>query len=61
MAETGLDRQVAINTLDAAGNEVSVALVMTLSGCGVAEAKDALARSRGVVREAIKVLRRNSS
>jgi len=56
MAETGLDRQHAEATLDAAGGDLRVALVMTQSQSSREQASDALKRSQWNVKEALKSL-----
>ena len=57
MAETGLDEAAANTALAAAEGELPVALVIAITGCGLAEAKKALAASSGVVRAAVEDLR----
>jgi N-acetylmuramic acid 6-phosphate etherase len=56
MAETNLDEDAATGALNAAGADVRVALVMSTTGCSRSEAENALAVSKGVVRQAIKIL-----
>jgi N-acetylmuramic acid 6-phosphate etherase len=56
MAETHLDQDAATRALDAAGGDVRVALAMNKTGCSRSEAENALAASKGVVRQAIKIL-----
>jgi N-acetylmuramic acid 6-phosphate etherase len=56
MAETNLDENAATTALDAAGGDVRVALAMNKTGCSRGEAENALAVSKGVVRQAIKIL-----
>jgi N-acetylmuramic acid 6-phosphate etherase len=56
MAETHLDQDAATTALDAAGGDVRVALAMNKTGCSRSEAENALAASKGVVRQAIKIL-----
>ena len=57
MAEAGLDEDAANTALAAAAGELPVALVIAITGCGLAEAKKALAASSGVVRAAVEDLR----
>jgi N-acetylmuramic acid 6-phosphate etherase len=56
MAETHLDQDAATTALDAAGGDVRVALAMNKTGCSRSEAENALEASKGVVRQAIKIL-----
>lgn len=56
MAATHLDQDAATTALDAAGGDVRVALAMNKTGCSRSEAENALAASKGVVRQAIKIL-----
>jgi len=57
MAEADLDEASATMALAAAGGNLPVALVIAISGCGLAEAKTALGDSSGVVRKAVAALR----
>jgi len=57
MAEAGLDENSAIKALAATAGDLPVALVMTITGCGLTEARKALATSSGVVRKAVEALR----
>jgi N-acetylmuramic acid 6-phosphate etherase len=50
---TGRPGDECVRALEAAGGDVRVALVMVLSGAGADESRDALAQSRGVVRDAL--------
>lgn len=56
MAEAGLDEGSAKTTLATAGGKLPVALVMAITGFGLAEARKALAASFGVVRTAVEAL-----
>ena len=56
----GLDRRKARRLLAAAGNRVPVALVMAKSGVSAAQAVAALKKSRGHVRKAIQLARRET-
>ena len=56
MAEAGLDEDAAKAALAAAGGELPVALVIAITGCGLSEARKALAASSGVVRTAVEAL-----
>ena len=58
MAETSLDTAAATSTLDNAQGDLRVALVMTKTGCGLDDAKAALAKTRGVVQAAVDQLSR---
>jgi len=58
MAEAGLDEPSASAALEAAQGNLPLALVMTIGGCELAEAKNALAASGGVVTKAVEVLRK---
>jgi N-acetylmuramic acid 6-phosphate etherase len=60
MAETGLDSAQATSTLDNAEGDIRVALVVTKTGRGIAEAKAALSTTKGVVQAAIEELKRLS-
>ncbi|HVS83127.1 MAG TPA: N-acetylmuramic acid 6-phosphate etherase [Pyrinomonadaceae bacterium] len=57
MAEADLDEASATMALAAAGGDLPVALVIAITGCGLAEAKTALGDSSGVVRKAVAALR----
>jgi len=57
MAEVGLDEKSASATLDAAQGNLPAALVMANTRCGLAEAKEALEVSSGVVSKAVDALR----
>lgn len=56
--EAGLDEERASEALDAAGNDLRTALVMSRTGRTRAEAESALAASSGVVEQAIEHLAR---
>lgn len=56
MAEAGLDENAAKTALAAAAGELPVALVTAITGCGLTEARKALAASSGVVRTAVEAL-----
>jgi N-acetylmuramic acid 6-phosphate etherase len=56
MAETRLDQNSATEALDASEGNLPVALVMVATGCGLTEAKKALADSSGVVLKAVEAL-----
>lgn len=56
-AETGLEAEAALSSLDAAGGDLRVALVMCHTNRPRAEAAAALARSRNVVRQAVEYLK----
>ena len=56
MAEGGLDETSAAEALAAAAGDLPVALVMAITGCGLTQAKKALAASSGVVRKAVEAL-----
>ncbi len=56
MAETELDEDSATKALAASGGDLPVALVIAMTGCGLTEAKKALAASSGVVRNAVAAL-----
>lgn len=56
MAEAGLDEAAATAALDRAEGDIRMALVITKAKVGVAEAKDALSASKGVVQTAIEAL-----
>jgi N-acetylmuramic acid 6-phosphate etherase len=56
-AETGLDHEAAAVIFDAAGANLSVALVMTKAGSTRDQAVEALQRSRGKVEEAVRLLK----
>jgi N-acetylmuramic acid 6-phosphate etherase len=58
MAEGGLDRDAAIATLKATSGDLSVALVMSRTSCSRDDAASALEQSRGVITEAIKLVRK---
>jgi N-acetylmuramic acid 6-phosphate etherase len=55
-AETEIDEEAARTALDAAGGDLSTALVMCKTGRSSVEAAQALAQERGVVRQAVKRL-----
>ena len=55
-AETGLDEIRASAVLADAGDDLRVALVMQTAGCEQAAASSALAATRGVVADALKIL-----
>ncbi|HEX7084988.1 MAG TPA: N-acetylmuramic acid 6-phosphate etherase [Vicinamibacterales bacterium] len=57
VAETGADEPTAAATLERAGGELPVAIVMLRAGCDVEQARAALAASRGVVAAAVQALR----
>lgn len=57
MAEADLDEAAAKTALAAAGGELPVALVIAITGCGLTEARKALAASSGVVRTAVEALK----
>jgi N-acetylmuramic acid 6-phosphate etherase len=57
VAEAGLDEKSASKTLDAAEGNLPVALVIAITGCDPAAAREALAASSGVVLKAVEVLR----
>lgn len=57
---TGADRDTAARTLQASGNRTPVALVMLAAGASRAEATAALKKSRGHVRQAIALAKRES-
>lgn len=54
--EAGLEEVAAQAALEAAHDKLPVALVMSKTGCTLAEAEEALKGSRGVVRQAIESL-----
>ncbi len=56
-AETGADEGTAAATLERAGGELPVAIVMLRAGCDAEQARAALAASRGVVAAAVQALR----
>jgi N-acetylmuramic acid 6-phosphate etherase len=56
MAETELDEAKASAQLDAAGGDLRIALVMSEAGCSRAEAENALANTKGVVKSAVEAL-----
>jgi N-acetylmuramic acid 6-phosphate etherase len=56
MAETGLDRERAVEALDAAAGDLRVALVMVESGSNQEQAGDALRRTAWKVTDAVKLL-----
>ena len=56
MAEAGLDQKAAIVALEAAGGNLSVALVMTKTRSTSSQAEEALAISKGIVGRAIESL-----
>ncbi len=56
-AETGLEQDAAVKALEAADNDLRVALVMIKSGCGFESARDALNNSKRVVEQAVRQLR----
>ena len=53
MAESGLGENVATAALAAAGGDLRLALIMTKTGCTLAEAKDALTAAKGIVQRAV--------
>jgi N-acetylmuramic acid 6-phosphate etherase len=53
MTVTGLTRDEALRTLQAADGHVKLAIVMQMRGVGVKDAKDLLARTHGKLREAL--------
>lgn len=55
--ETGADEGTAAATLERAGGELPVAIVMLRAGCDAEQARAALAASRGVVAAAVQALR----
>jgi N-acetylmuramic acid 6-phosphate etherase len=57
MAEADLDEASATMALAATGGDLPIALVIAITGCGLAEAKTALGDSSGVVRKAVAALR----
>jgi N-acetylmuramic acid 6-phosphate etherase len=59
-AEAGLDEAAATSALDRAEGDIRVALVMTKAKAGIAEAKDALSASKGVVQAAIEALNKRT-
>ena len=56
-AETSLDEQAAATMLEAAGTDLRVALVMSKANSTKEEALSALRESRGIVENAVKLLR----
>jgi N-acetylmuramic acid 6-phosphate etherase len=60
MAENKLDQEAATTALEAAGGDLRLALLMTKTGRSLAETKEALAASKGVVEHAISVLLKES-
>ena len=56
MAETGVDEQAAADTLERAGGELPVAIVMLRAGCDAGRARAALASARWVVADAVRAL-----
>lgn len=60
-AETGLDEETARASLEAAGGDLRLALVMSKTGCTRAEAESALADANGVVQAAVETLLSNGS
>jgi N-acetylmuramic acid 6-phosphate etherase len=56
MAEAGIDEERAREILDSAGGNLPVALVMSKTGCSLAEAERALERANGVVSKALELL-----
>jgi N-acetylmuramic acid 6-phosphate etherase len=61
VAETGMDQEQASNTLGVADGDLSLALVISKTGCSRTEAEQALANSKRVVNEAISSLARKNS
>lgn len=59
-AEAGLDQAAATSALERAEGDIRVALVMTKTKAGIAEAKDALSASKGVVQAAIEAVRKTT-
>ena len=57
--ETGLDDRAATEVLDAAGTNLSVALVMTKAKTTREKASDALGRTNGKVEDALKLLQKS--
>lgn len=53
LAETGLNQEAATSVLDETAGNLPLALVMAKTKCGMSEAQNALAASRGVVERAI--------
>ena len=53
MAEAGLDHEAATGVLDETAGDLPVALVMAKTKCGIREARNALAASKGVVEQAV--------
>lgn len=60
-AEAGVDEQSASETLDTAEGNLPVALVIATTGCGLVEAREALAASSGVVLKAVEALRKRQT
>ena len=57
-AETGLIEGDAKRVLDSADGSLAVALVMSKIGCSLADAESALMESRGVIEEAVDLVRK---
>jgi N-acetylmuramic acid 6-phosphate etherase len=57
MKETGLGREAATSQLEAAGTDLSIALVMTRGNVSREEAKEAIQKTVGKVEEAVQFLR----
>lgn len=55
-AEADLEENVARAALEAAGGDVRIALVMSKTGCSRRQAEEALAASKGAIRQAIEIL-----
>jgi len=56
MAEADMDENSATEALAASGGDLPLALVIALTGCGLAAARQALAESSGVIRNAVAAL-----
>jgi N-acetylmuramic acid 6-phosphate etherase len=61
MAEAGLDHEAATSVLEETAGDLPVALVMAKTKCGIREAKNALAASKGVVEQAVDQLNTGSA
>jgi N-acetylmuramic acid 6-phosphate etherase len=57
MVETGIDEERAREIMHSADGDLPVALVMSKAGCSRDEAASALQKSRGVIAEAIALVR----
>jgi N-acetylmuramic acid 6-phosphate etherase len=55
-AESGLDENQAAQLLEAANDDMALALVMAKTGCDMPAAREALAASKGVVERAVEIL-----